>query len=287
MRDFCFCTLALGLRYSALAKQLAGDLARYAPGAPFIVFSDCPSVFRDAPNVQVFPHRRRSVLGYNDKLCVIHRALQLHRTCIFLDADGRIFDKVELEDEIFEPGLRAYRLRSWTYNWHEALENIQNSWASGGIRIMHLLRRELRLKQSEDDLIFVVEFLYSITRNEKIDAFLQKWEELANFCESRRYFSCEGYAMGLAAMLTGFPLSQHNFKGLNFFETLIPLKEHAAQGRSLSEQEYNDLKASIQRFKTIPLPMDISSRIRRRIKKNFQLSYRYTKVKTLGLNLLA
>ncbi len=244
MRDFCFCTLALGQKYSELAKQLAGDLARFAPGAPFVIFSDCPSTFRDLSNVKVFSHKRRSVLGYNDKLCVISNALRLHRTCIFLDADGRIFDKVELEDEIFEPGLRAYKIRSWAYNRNEALNNIPHSWARGGLRMMRLFRQELALKESDDNIPFILEFLFSVTKSDKSDQFLQKWEDLAQFCESRYFFLHEGYSIGLAAVLTGFPLSQHDFGGLNFFESLgIPLSEHLARSKTLTEADYTSLRS--------------------------------------------
>ncbi len=287
MKDYCFCTLAFGQRYSDLAKQLANDLARFAPGAPFIIFSDCPSTFRDLSNVTVFRHKRRSVIGFNDKLFVVSKALQMYRTCIFLDADGRIFGDVNLEDEVFEPGLRAYRIRSWAYNRKEAFDNIQNSWARGGLRIMELLRKELTLEQSDDELPFVVEFLFSITRNDKIDAFLQQWEKLVNFCESRRFFIHSGYSIALAAMMTGLPVTQHDFKGLNFFESLIPFNEQLALGRSLSEREYNNLRASIQQFKTTTPPTDIVSRIRRRAKHELTLSVRYARVKTLGLNLLS
>ena len=288
MKDLCFCTLALGLRYNALARQLAADLACHAPGAPFVVLSDRPSYFSDSSNVSAFRHRRKSVLGYNDKLCVIHKALQMHRTCVFLDADARIFDNVVLEDEIFEPGLRAYRIRSWTYLRNQALNDLSNAGFRDDLRIMPLLRDTFELNENDDAIPFVVEFLFSITKGDGIDKFLKTWLELANFCERRRMFRHLGFSIGLAALVTGFPISRHDFKGLNFFELFIPLNEHKILGRRLTEEGYNALRSSIEVPKCREdSRANIFSRVGRKIKREFEISLRYAGIRIFGLKLLS
>jgi hypothetical protein len=98
--------LALGRGYNYLAKQLASDLARFAPGTRFLVLTDHPAVFKSLDNVEAVHHRKRSVLGYNDKLCVIREALTRFSTVVFIDADTRILAPVTLRSEIFIPGLR-------------------------------------------------------------------------------------------------------------------------------------------------------------------------------------
>ena len=288
MKDLCFCTLALGLKYNALARQLAADLARFAPGTPFIVLSDRPFYFCNSSNVSAFRHRRKSVLGYNDKLSVIHKALQMHRTCVFLDADARIFDNVVLEDEIFEPGLRAYRIRSWTYLRNQALNDIWNAAFRDDLRIMPLFRDEFELNENDDAIPFVVEFLFSITKGDGIEKFLKLWQDLANFCECRGMFRHLGFSIGFAALLTGFPLSRHDFKGLNFFELFIPLSEHKMLGRGLTEGGYNALRSSIEIPKfTEGSCTNVFSRISRNIRREFEIYVRYAGIRIFGLKLLS
>ena len=106
IKGVCFCSLALGRGYNYLAKQLASDLARFAPGTRFLVLTDHPAVFKSLDNVEAVHHRKRSVLGYNDKLCVIREALTRFSTVVFIDADTRILAPVTLRSEIFIPGLR-------------------------------------------------------------------------------------------------------------------------------------------------------------------------------------
>jgi hypothetical protein len=284
-RDCCFCTLALGQKYIDLCRQLAGDLAIYAPKVPLVVLSDRPDAFSELENVLAIFHEQKSVWGYNDKLCVIDQALRLHRTCIFVDADGRIFDEVVLDDQIFEPGLRAYRVRNWAYNREAAEQNINSRVFRGGLRIMRLLNKKYHLGDDER-IPFVVEFLFSITRSERGESFLQKWEEIANFCERQRFFIHEGYSIGLAAALTGFPIHQCDFRGLNFFELLIPLNEHGTRGNGITDEKYHSLRSSIQLIKDKGLVRrSLISRLRRKAKFTLNTVIRYASVRLFGLKL--
>lgn len=39
---FCFCTLALGKKYRALALLLAKDIEKYSPHTSFVILTDNP-----------------------------------------------------------------------------------------------------------------------------------------------------------------------------------------------------------------------------------------------------
>ncbi|MCJ8283754.1 MAG: hypothetical protein MJK14_29245, partial [Rivularia sp. ALOHA_DT_140] len=61
-KDFCICTYVAGKTYRSLAKNLIGDLAKYAPEIPFIIYTDKPQDFENYSNVLVFGHKRQGVL---------------------------------------------------------------------------------------------------------------------------------------------------------------------------------------------------------------------------------
>jgi hypothetical protein len=254
---FCFCTLALGRKYCNRANQLASDLERFSPKEPFLVLTDNPSIFKNSKNVIAIKHRQRSVLGYNDKLCVVNKALERFDTCIFLDADLRIFETVHLPEEIFQPGLRAYKIRTWEYTKREA-EPLDQPWKRENLRIMGLLRSKFGLAQDDNEILFVVECLFSITKGERTDAFLQKWNELANFCETNGFFFHLGFSIGLAGQLTEFPILESNFTGVKFFyHRMSP--EDVKRG-IISQSEYDYWNARADDNKDIKWPMSYRDR---------------------------
>ena len=290
IRDhYCFCTLALGERYCELAIQLAKDLAHNSPSAPFFVLTDRPEKFVGIKNTIVVKHRKKSVEGYNDKLCVVNKALALFDTCILLDADMRVLGPVKLDKEFFEPGIKVYELVSWVEESEEALFGEPARWKSNALRIMRILRKELNLKQDDKDIPYVTEFLFAVTKFEKVDIFLNKWNELAEFCEKQRMFRWEGLSIGLAALLTESPISKNSFTGLKFFEpTKFSMRDHLHGDRSIIQEVYDELTSSINSKKYQHKPkrnfinLEIDN-LRRRIPK----LYRYIKIKLFGLDLLA
>lgn len=286
--DYCFCTLALGEIYCELAIQLANDLAQHSQGSPFLVLTDRPEKFAGIRNTTVIDHQKKSVEGYNDKLCVVNKALESYDTCIFLDADMRILKTVRLENEIFEPGIKSYVIKSWKDVTNEALSGGPARWKSKGLRIMRVLRKKLNLKPDDKDIPFVVEFLFAVTKFEKINIFLDKWNELAELCEKNQQFRHEGFSIGLAALLTESPISQNSFSGLKFFEPKISIQDHLNGDRSITQEAYDELASSIYsiRYQTGTKRFflnSISDKFRRKVTKLF----RYIKIKLFGLDLLA
>lgn len=276
--DYCFGTLALGERYCLLAKQLARDLEQFTD-RPLLVLTDNVHHFSGMNNVIAIFHRKRSVRGYNDKLCVFRKALHSFNTCIMLDADMRILAPITLTEEVFQPGITAYRVRSWEYTVEEANSGPPAQWRTENLRIMKLLRRELALQQPDAEIPFVVEFLFSITRTHNTEEFLRTWNRIAEFCERNGFFIHVGFSIGLAALLDRVPISKHGFEGLMFFEPLVSRQDHVPAG-IMSQAQYDSLCQSIKGLKYSASP----SRVRRALSTMFLL-LNYYQVKLWGLNL--
>ncbi len=279
--SYCFCTLALGSGYTTLAAQLAGDLQRYAPGTRIVVLTDHPQLLESCSNVDAIYHRQRSTLGYNDKLSVVSRALDSFDTAIFIDADSRVLAPVQLDAEMFRPGLRAWLIRKWAY-----MQDIYDKspqapqWQKDDLRIMRLLKDRCAIGEDERETPFVVECLFSITRDgtAETEKFLKRWNSLAEFCERQQFYRHEGYALGLAAKLQGFPIEQNRFGGIRFFEPLKSLRFDVPNG-VMSKVEYDDLASTINRYKgSTPQPVTQFGRVMRRARR--------LKIKWYGLNLI-
>jgi hypothetical protein len=281
-KKYYFCTLALGVNYCNLVKQLAHDLEQFSPGSTLLVLTDHPSIFENVCNVEVVYHRKRSVTGYNDKLCAVKKALDSVDTCIFLDADLKLLGPIQFDPGVFEPGLRAYRVYSWQYMREVLIAGEPSWWKGQAERMMTVLRKELDLQQTDKEIFCLREELFAITCSENVEFFLRKWNNLAEICEKNRCFRLLGISMGLAALLTGFPLYQHEFPGIKYFEPTKSLEE-VVEGW-MTQAEYDSLNASVEnlkapgRNKASLLP----SLWRSRLIKGF----RYARVKLFGLDLL-
>ena len=197
-------------------------------------------------------HRKRSVLGYNDKLCVIREALTRFSTVVFIDADTRILAPVTLRSEIFIPGLRAFIIRRWSFMLDTYDRSAQGPWwQKSDLERMTLLAKEFSLPDNGRDTPFIVEFLFSITRGDGVDtqSFLQEWGDLAEFSEMRGFFNHLGFSMGLAAQLTHFPVDEHDFAGIKFFEPLVVSRAVHVKNGSITEEECDVLEATIRPHK--------------------------------------
>jgi hypothetical protein len=284
-QSWCFCTLALGEPYWNLTKQLAGDLSRFAPGVKLFVLTENTEIFKDIPNVQAIRHRQRSVLGYNDKLCVIRKALEQHQTAVFVDADIRVLGPIDIRPEMFQPGLRGFLIYTWAWlhNYHDADPN-PPAWKRDNVRLMTLLSKQFDLPGNGRDVPFVCEGLFSVTASgaTDVEAFLRKWNQLAEFCERKKFFIHEGYSVGLAARLTNFPISQDDFSWLKFFEPWFSEIVHIPNG-AMTKEEYTALKVTVDRYKYSRSQARLG---RARVMNALKKRLRYFRVKLFGLNLL-
>ncbi len=282
---YCFCTLALGKKYAYLAKQMAGDLARFAPETKLVVLTDYPEVLESDTNIIPIAHKKRSVLGYNDKLCVVHKSLEIAESCILLDADMRILAPVHLDDSIFTPGIKAYRIRRWGYSDHQAHSGEADSWKKEDHRTMRLLGKEYNLQQADTEIPFIVEFLVAFTRSDKLQDFLRAWNDIAVFCEKNGVFIHEGFSIGLAAHLTGYPFCETHFQGFKFFEPWISYQE-LVDGR-LTQEEYDAIYPSIHQYKYKEFQVSKFVSVINKVERRFNRYQRFLKVRMFGLDLLS
>lgn len=275
-RSYCFCTLALGEGYAKLALQLAGDIAQFAPSAYLFVLSDHPQILQGVPNVIVRRHQRRSAMGYNDKLCVVAKALEEFETCIFLDADVRILQGVFLEPTVFGAGLRACRPLTWADVKARHSSGPPAHWKREFLSMMRTLRQDLKLAPPDDQVPHVQEQVFALSRSELTTRFLKKWNEIAVLCEKRGFFRWEGLTIGVAALLTGTPVVAEAFAGLRFFEPVQSLQD--VESGVLSRATYDALLATVSPLKNSSAPL---SRMRRRT--SAFLSYLKTRIRGLDL----
>jgi hypothetical protein len=280
--SYCFCTLALGIGYAELAAQLAGDLARYARDARFIVLTDAPEILAHCSNVDAVFHRQRSTLGYNDKLAVISRVLEHYDTAIFVDADSRILGPVQLDPRVLMPGVRAWLVRNWGFML-DTYDRSQQApgWQSDDLRMMKLLKERYGLGDREREIPCVVEVLFSVTKGtaSETKAFLERWNSLAELCERSGFYRHEGYALGLAAELQSFPIEQAGLEGIPFFEPLKSARFDVPDGM-MSKAEYDTLLQTIVRYKG-KSPQIISSRL-----AALRTRARRLRIKCYGLDLI-
>ncbi len=282
---YCFCTLALGRKYAYLSKQLAGDLKRFNPEVKLVVLTDYPELLEGDKNIIAVAHKKRSVMGYNDKLCVVNTSLEIAETCILLDADMRILAPVHLDDSVFTPGIKAYRIRSWEYSILEANTGEAASWKKDNLRIMRLLRAKYHLQQADSDIPFIVEFLVAFTRHDKMAEFLRTWNEIAVFSEKNGMFIHEGFSIGLAALLTGYPYCEAHFKGFKFFEPYISYQE-LVDGL-ITQEEYDALYPSISQFKFKEYEVGGLTGVINKVKRRLNRYQRFLTVRLFGLDLLS
>jgi hypothetical protein len=278
-QNWCFCTLALGKPYWNLTKQLAGDLSRFAPGVKLLVLTENTETFKDIPNVQAVRHRKRSMLGYNDKLCVIRKALEQYRTAVFVDADSRVLGPIDIRPEMFQPGLQGFLIYTWAWIQNDT----HNVYHAYNVRMMTLLREKFEFPDGRD-ILFVCEGLFSVTTGGETDveSFLGKWNQLAEFCERKGCFRHEGFSIGLAAKLTNFPIGQDDFSWLKFFEPRFSEMVHVASG-TMTKDEYDTLKATVDQYKDLPRKTRLGGA---RVVNAFKKRLRYSRIKLFGLNLL-
>jgi hypothetical protein len=199
-----------------------------------------------------------------------------------VDADIRILSPIQFEQDVFEPGLRAFGVFSWQHMKDVRMAGEPAWWKSQNLRMMPILKKYLKLEQTDQDIYLMRESLFSVTRSENIYIFLQKWNDLAEFCEKNRFWVHLGVSMGLAALLTGYPLYHYEFPGLQFFEPSKSLED--VTSGMMTQAEYDSLNASIENLKS---PAKKGSSILPNLwRKRITKGVRYIRVKLFGLDLL-
>jgi hypothetical protein len=234
---FCFCTLALGDNYRALAKDLAKDLEQHSPKTPLLIFTDRPQDFSQHPNVITHKHHQQSVGCYHDKRLVLKQAIQQFPACIFIDADMRILSSVP-EDLAWlsVPGIAARACESFNKRYSKVVAGTDTQKMAIEYEFVKKAATKFGLNHQDETVQFVYEYLFSLTRDSgKEIEFLNQWEIMAPYFELNGIYDGEGAAIALAAAKVGYVIRRDAMEGLNFFKERIE-RSKIHKGESSMEQ---------------------------------------------------
>ncbi|MEH2323433.1 MAG: hypothetical protein V7K32_07635 [Nostoc sp.] len=236
-KEFCFCTLALGKKYSALASLLAKDIEIYSPNTSFIILTDHPEEFSKHSQVVVFKHEQQGVKCYHDKRFAIAKALSLFNSCIFIDSDMRILAPVPEDMQwLLTPGISARACMDMPKKFTKVLAGTANSKFLKEFAVVKNATKMLNLETSWKDISFVHEYLFSVTKDSgKEIEFLQQWDMLANYFELNGIYEGEGNAIGLAAYKAGLAVRWSEMEGISFFNNKIELVK-ISKGQSNTDE---------------------------------------------------
>ncbi len=221
VKEFCFCTLALGQSYRSLASLLAKDLEQHSPGTFLVVLTDKPQDFRTQANVLAFFHRQQSVYPYHDKRFVIAKALSLSNSCIFVDADMRILSSVPQSLEFLQ-GLKGRVCIGMSKHYERAMNGTGSPKLCREFKVVDKAIQKLGLDLKDKNLRFVFEYLFSVTRDSGRELeFLKQWEALAHYFELNGIHDGEGSVIGLAAAKAGLVVMPDPMEGISFFKDRV------------------------------------------------------------------
>ncbi len=217
---FCFCTLAFGKKYRALALLLANDLTKYAPHTNFVVLTDNEEDFRHHPHILAFKHRQQSVKCYHDKRFAIAQALSLFNSCIYIDADMRILAPVPQDLEWTRvPGITARVCEVMTKKYDRVLAGIFDAKLEREFKVTQKAAQKLNLEFPNQEIKFVYEYLFAVTKDSgKEIEFIKQWENIAHYFELNGLYDSEGNAIGLAAAKADLPVRWGEMPGIDFFK---------------------------------------------------------------------
>jgi hypothetical protein len=218
---FCFCTLAFGKKYRALALLLAKDIEKYSPHTAFVVLTDNTQELSNQPNILAFKHRQQSVKCYHDKRFVIEKALSLFNSCIFMDADMRILAPVVPQnlEWLQLPGITARGCESMPKKYTKVFAGTANARVCKEFQVTYKTAKKLNLQLESEEVKFVYEYLFAVTKDSGRETeFLKQWEKIAPYYELNGVYDAEGNAIGLAAAKASLPVRWSAMEGITFFK---------------------------------------------------------------------
>ncbi|WP_228014742.1 hypothetical protein [Fortiea sp. LEGE XX443] len=215
-----------------MAKLLAQDLEQFAPGYPFIIYSDRPHLFKNNLNVLAVKHSCRGVLPYHERRFAIWQALSISSSVMYLDADVRICASVP-ETLDFLPGLTARSCGNLQKHIQEQFTRNPNSPKLQHKKyVLERMANQIGIDIDSPELKFINEFLFVVNAHEGRELeFLKIWGELAIYADTLGMHKHPTYAMALAAVKSKFPIHQSEMNGLDFFDDRIE-KVRLSKGQS-------------------------------------------------------
>ena len=196
--NFCFCGLALGLKYRSCARDLAHDLEKYHPNTYYLILTDNAADFADLDNVIAINHRQNSVMfPYHDRRFAIEESLSRFDMTIQIDTDVRILKPLVFSEEL--SGLKGIVANSYSLSKH------LGQYQSDIIDIYRNVAK--RLEIDFEQATYIGEFIFAVGKdNGKEKEFIDNWGKIGRYLELHRVHGADGPAIGLAAAKTGFPV---------------------------------------------------------------------------------
>jgi hypothetical protein len=197
--QFCFSVLALRPAYRQLTRQLAQDLAVYAPGIPLVVGTDRPQDFQDCDNVWAFALKSQGVLHcFHDKRFVLAQARLRYGLAIQIDADTRISGQV--------PAIPCPVSGLFAVHHENLLEHTERYNPE---RWVHLSKLADKLAIDLTTAPYVGEAIFAVGGDDaQAQTFIQTWDRMAQYLELHGIHAGEGCAIGLAAAKAGLAITK-------------------------------------------------------------------------------
>lgn len=281
-KEVCFCSLALGERYRSHALLLAQDIEKNLPGIYLLILTDKPQEFSQYSHVLAFKHQQQSIGCYHDKRFVIAKALSLFNTCIFVDADIRILDKLPSEIK-WLPGITAVSCTSIVKHnqaYINSVDHVYQPKRHKDIEILKKLAKKLNLDLEDNNIQFVMEMLFAITKQDGREIeFLKHWDNIALYCELNGFYGAEGYAIGMAAAKAGLQVQWDAMQGIVYFKDWVQ-KQKIKKGQASAD----DTVTYFQQHEAIEYRQSsFCQKLRRRLEKISGYYYRYFFLKLVTL----
>ena len=221
-KDFCICTYVAGKTYRTLAKNLIGDLAKYAPEIPFIIYTDKPEEFKKYNNVLVFGHKRQGVLYYHERRFAIQKALSIFKSCMYIDSDVRICAPIPQREWL--PGITARSCTGMIKHFQERINKNDSPSAKllKKFEFFKKMAKKMDVDIDTEEVTWINEFLFVVTRDfGREEEFLKNWEKISLYAEVNGLHKHPAYAMGLAATKANLAVRHDVMEGVDFFDDRI------------------------------------------------------------------
>ena len=214
--SFCFCTLAFGIKYRELAKNLAIDLQTYGNGIYLVVGTDNIQNFEDQKNIIPIKIKQQGILHcYNDKRIILEKSLLQFDSAIYIDADTKIVEYIPNKIS-FPPGIvGCYR---------DIITHVSKYRPQDLDKLKNVARK---LNISLESANWIGEALFIVTKDQgREQEFFTLWKKIARYLELRGMHAGEGNIMGLAAAKVGWQVHK------NEWEILKDLVKHLDASRN-------------------------------------------------------
>lgn len=278
--EFCFCSLAIGQQYRALALLLAQDIEKYSPNTVFIVLTDKPQDFRHQSNVISYKHQQQGIKCYHDKRFAISKALLHCDSCIYIDADMRIIAPMAPIEWIHEAGIAARACDSMSKKYVKITEKTANSKLEKEYIITRQAAKKLDLDKDWQNIKFIYEYLFAVTKdNGKEVKFIEYWGKLAPYFELNGVLDGEGNAIGLAAAKAGLTVRWCEMKGISFFKDRTEMVR-VKKGESSMEE----MSVYFEKQRQLEYSGSVVTRIYTKLYKMFVASLNFMKLQFYTLN---